>query len=480
MKSKYFLAIGLICNLLFFANLFAQNGTWKYFKKNDGLTDDNLKIYNVFNDRDNNLWFLTDKGINVYNGTSWITYTDKNGLVGKNISASLVDSKGNVWVGSYDGEHKDGGLSMFDGSKWVSYRKSEKILSEAHVRRIFEDSKGRIWVTTSTESGGYLGPAGASMGLVFLAFDFGLKALLQDGGISMFENGKWINFNETDQKPPYKFVKDIIEDKNGKIIFNTGKHELFMYDGSKFVKPGKEDGYSNGDVYELLKDHYGNIWVGSWDRQVMYDGSKWKIYGKKDGVISGLGHFWTFRIHESTKKKFMIFAGAQGIVVYDGNTWKNIRYDHVSSYTAHDMDTYRSLEDTSGNVWVYYNNNFGVYNGSEWHQSIRKVDCKFFIDSKSRVWLPEKDGLEVRLKGKEGGWTKMDEYKEIFGFVEDKRGNIWIGTKKNGVIMYNNNEFKSFNTANGLPSLSIQNIFTDENGRVWFSTSKGLCYYQNN
>ncbi|HNT80435.1 MAG TPA: two-component regulator propeller domain-containing protein [Bacteroidia bacterium] len=453
-----------------------SQGNWKYFKKEDGLLDINPKIFDVLNDKKNNIWFITDKGILVYDGKSWITYNEKNGLIGSRISTSLIDSKGNIWIGSYDGERKDGGLSVFDGEKWVSYRRSEKIFTEAHVRKIFEDSKGRIWATSSTESGSYLGPSGSAVGLVFSFIDLGLQGLLQDGGVSMFENGKWTNFNETPQKPPYKFVKDIIECPNGKILFNTGKHQLFMYDGNRFVVPGRDDGYSSGDVYDLIRDHNGNIWVGSWDRQVKYDGNKWTIYGKKDGVIKGLGHFWTFRIHESKKKGFIIFAGAQGIVIYDGSEWKNIRYDHVGPYTQHDMETYQSVEDTAGNVWVYYNNNFGVYNGKEWHQSQQKVDCKFFIDSKSRKWLPKKDGLEYKIDGK---WNKKEEYQDIFGFVEDRSGNIWIGMKQKGVVCYDNNEFKSYSASNGLPSNNVQNIFTDSNNRVWFSTDKGLCYYKN-
>jgi ligand-binding sensor domain-containing protein len=62
--------------------------------------------------------------------------------------------------------------------------------------------------------------------------------------------------------------------------------------------------------------------------------------------------------------------------------------------------------------------------------------------------------------------------------LEDKKGNIWLSTDKNGVFSYDGKTFKNFTTKDGLVNDSVKSILEDKNGNVWFGTRGfGLSRY---
>jgi len=72
---------------------------------------------------------------------------------------------------------------------------------------------------------------------------------------------------------------------------------------------------------------------------------------------------------------------------------------------------------------------------------------------------------------------------EISSILEDRRGNLWIGTGRrvlmggNGVSRYDGESFTTFTTANGLASNEVETILEDRRGNLWFATSSGVSRY---
>jgi signal transduction histidine kinase/ligand-binding sensor domain-containing protein len=63
----------------------------------------------------------------------------------------------------------------------------------------------------------------------------------------------------------------------------------------------------------------------------------------------------------------------------------------------------------------------------------------------------------------------------VFALREDRRGTLWAGTIRGGVVSYRNGTFRSFTTKDGLPSNEILRIDEDESGNVWVFTDKGVA-----
>ncbi|MCB0740152.1 MAG: hypothetical protein KDB92_03685, partial [Chitinophagaceae bacterium] len=67
-----------------------------------------------------------------------------------------------------------------------------------------------------------------------------------------------------------------------------------------------------------------------------------------------------------------------------------------------------------------------------------------------------------------------------YGFycgLKDKEGNLWFGSRVNGVFKYNGKVFTNYTTENGLCDNDISCITEDKEGNLWFGTPQGACKF---
>lgn len=74
------------------------------------------------------------------------------------------------------------------------------------------------------------------------------------------------------------------------------------------------------------------------------------------------------------------------------------------------------------------------------------------------------------------GSTESD---NIYCMLEDKIGNIWLGTTGEGVYLYNGNTFTQITKLEGLQSNCVYSLLEDNKGVIWIGTSEGLCKFVN-
>lgn len=61
--------------------------------------------------------------------------------------------------------------------------------------------------------------------------------------------------------------------------------------------------------------------------------------------------------------------------------------------------------------------------------------------------------------------------------LEDKQGNTWIASDKEGVCKYDGKTFTYFDYDDGLCNNQIRTIYEHPNGEIWFEGGYGLSYY---
>jgi ligand-binding sensor domain-containing protein len=61
--------------------------------------------------------------------------------------------------------------------------------------------------------------------------------------------------------------------------------------------------------------------------------------------------------------------------------------------------------------------------------------------------------------------------------LEDKNGNIWFGTTRDGVYRYDGKSFTNFTSKDGLNSNVVWSILEDKQGNIWFGTDAGICRF---
>jgi signal transduction histidine kinase/ligand-binding sensor domain-containing protein len=149
-----------------------RQGRTDVFSELDGLSGDD--IYDLFEDREGNIWIATVNGLDRFHELPVVTYSKSQGLSDIPWGGLLAAREGSVWFGTLDGLNR---LNQGQITVYRQHRARAGVrqivgsgLPDEGVGSLFQDSRGRIWV--STPSGiGYLEsdrfiPAGAPGGLV--------------------------------------------------------------------------------------------------------------------------------------------------------------------------------------------------------------------------------------------------------------------------------------------------------------------------
>ncbi|OSY87133.1 hypothetical protein WH52_12775 [Tenacibaculum holothuriorum] len=114
------------------------------------------------------------------------------------------------------------------------------------------------------------------------------------------------------------------------------------------------------------------------------------------------------------------------------------------------------------------------------------------FDGQGNLWVTNV-GVPNKLKklSPNGQWTSIDlnvldlsRRNGMNEVVVDRANTVWVGTRRNGVFIYNENgnRKKSLVTEpnkGNLPNLNVRTVAVDRNNRVWLGTLTGLVVYNN-
>ncbi|MDO4757057.1 MAG: two-component regulator propeller domain-containing protein, partial [Parabacteroides sp.] len=133
-------------------------------------------------------------------------------------------------------------------------------------------------------------------------------------------------------------------------------------------------------------------------------------------------------------------------------------------------------------------------------QSIARLEYNFstltpriYIDKKQRIWIYSTHGYEISCYSiKDNAWISFPgqekltkEHCNITALTDDSKGNIWIGTDNNGIIIaqFDKQTYtqlcKDYTHTYSLPCNHITTIYEDENNLMWIGTGKQGVSYTN-
>jgi signal transduction histidine kinase/ligand-binding sensor domain-containing protein len=93
-------------------------------------------------------------------------------------------------------------------------------------------------------------------------------------------------------------------------------------------------------------------------------------------------------------------------------------------------------------------------------------------DRDGALWLAASGNLYRMKDGQVTTYTAKDGVPQsvVTCFLQDRQGQLWIGTRDQGVCRLSGNRFTCYNTTNGLSSNYIRAIFEDREGTIWVGT----------
>lgn len=304
-----------------------------------------------------------------------------------------------------------------------------------------------------------------------------------------------------------------ILDSEGNLWFITRHKGIYLYDGSSFTNFSTIDGLPNDNITSIMEDKDGLLWFGysgglcSYDRKtfthvpipytdttgvwldkvypIVNPNEVMSILQDKNGIFwlgtNGAGVYRYDRFaEEKGGKKFTQYLSNVGMVYEDG-----MQHNIVLSIS----------EDLSGNIWFTSLSHAGVsrYNGDTFTHFMPEDGLSddfirsSFVDKTGNVWIGTHgnrngglDRFDAVPAGRQGqtftNYNKKDGLcsNNVQYIYQDKEGNLWLGSGRGNLCVYDGKTFKEFRTKDGESFDGILCILEDVNGNIWFSGKNGL------
>ncbi len=298
-----------------------------------------------------------------------------------------------------------------------------------------------------------------------------------------------------DQGLPSSNVYTVVQDARGAIWMGTISG-LARFDGNRFRVyrhiPGDASSLASDDVSSVLVDGKGRLWAS----------------GENSGInlfLPATGGFRHFR-HEPGRADSLagndVMALAEG---RDGSLWVGIYghgLDHMTSpghftHLTHDPDDPHSL--VSDNVLSLYSQDDGtLWIGTDKGLDVRAPDgtlrhVRFEgLDSTTMVWSISGDARRVRVATSVGLFVVEGDGPArhllphdprptgVVCSVRDRQGNLWIGTAR-GLFLVRDGHVTRFLprplVPDGQPGQLIWKLMVDSEGGLWIATQNaGVAY----
>ena len=281
---------------------------------------------------------------------------------------------------------------------------------------------------------------------------------------------------------------------NGVILYSIPKNSFQQID----IRTATQ---TSNDVESVYQDHLGDIWIFSKDPGIVHlnlvTNEKEHLFTPKDEIIKH-GRKSRKLIFEDNAKNLWLLPTEGNFCYYDRKerTLKPLLTDINNPKSIFSPLVRSHTLDNQGNCW------FATARGVEklcfFPQSYQfnltdyEAETRAFLqDSNKRLWTASKsnyiqifapDGNLVGYLSKQGNIIKEKQsfYNGVYSILEDKDGNIWLGTKeiglfqlkKTGANHYSIHHFEhQTNDPYSLSSNSIYAIFQDSRNNIWIG-----CY----
>jgi ligand-binding sensor domain-containing protein len=201
----------------------------EFFQGNDQVTqDEGNSVHAITEDQQGNIWFGTDEGAVKYDGTSFRSYTEKDGLSNTRVGRKciLTDKSGTIWVGTRGGVFRYLPAADSTGGQCFSLF---QLLPPVNVKGIMEDKTGNIWFAS------------------------------QDKGVFRYD-GKAMKHISDKKGLGDNYAGGMAQDQAGNYWF-TMNHGICRYDGETFTEFTSQDGIGGSEIWGIYIEQSGIIWI---------------------------------------------------------------------------------------------------------------------------------------------------------------------------------------------------------------------------
>ncbi|MEM8486974.1 MAG: two-component regulator propeller domain-containing protein, partial [Bacteroidota bacterium] len=242
---------------------------------------------------------------------------------------------------------------------------------------------------------------------------------------------------------------------------------------SIFSNYSLDDGLPQSQVYDILQDARGYIWLATYGGgAARFDGTSFELLSD----ISDAPHYRVvYDIYEDRSGKLW-FATGNGVLCYDGFATKAMSTEDGLA----DNRVQSIIEDKNGTMWFGTASGVSTFDGESFTTYGREDGLPH-----PSVWDIVEDENGVLWFGTQGGVGRFDgtfqhlpRFDQVFvrDLAHDAQGQLWFGTDE-GLFVQNGESYKHFTMEDGLPDLLVHSLLFDEDDTLLIGTQEGLAKF---
>ncbi|HET9531563.1 MAG TPA: two-component regulator propeller domain-containing protein [Blastocatellia bacterium] len=414
------------------------NGEWTVRAVEIGLpqeVDNDIRVRALVEDRHGALWIGAGSGLyRRWPDGRTERYTTEHGLPANDLLALLIDTDGQLWVGTRKGLAQ---IALGPGThqpRIIRLYTEKNGLPNPNTRSLFRSSTGQLWVGSSTAL---------------------VEFVPQPG-----QDGSRFGYYDSELVLNKLFVQTLAKDRDGNLWIGTDNGAIKLARNG-FTTYTEADGLGESRVSSIFESRAGDLCVmtlfSSATPLSWFEGKRFRaIRPRLPRRLTYFGWGWHQITLQDRAGEWWLPTG-QGLIRYP-------KVDHVRQlaatppkaiYTTRDglasNDVTRLYEDSRGDIWIAtFSEALGGI--SRWERATETIrHCG------------EADGLPLKNAG-------------ASAFGEDREGNLWIGfIGANFLARFSDGRFTLFTSEQGLPVGSVYDLYLDRAGRLWIATTGGLA-----
>ena len=369
------------------------------------------------------------------------------------VSEIYLDRDGFIWVATRNG------LNKYDGYQFRLFKKEKKAelgMASNYVNCMVQDRNGLFYV--------------------------GMYGALQSFNGYRFKDIK-VHDLQDHVMPPY--VTSLLERENGEILIGTSGHGLLRL-------TDKENAHQMGGaladiigVHSMIEDQQQRIWLVTEEQGlVCYDGNKTFRYFEDDIFRTQMRS-----VCEGRDGRIYVGTAKNGLYVL---TQKGF-FEHVEATgTLPVVEIYCNMK---GELLLGYDGmgmgifqpQTGILTNNPYYSrevDLSKSKCYSIVEDKTgNVWLgllqkgifmQPRTETPFNYMGFKLGANNLIGQACVTSVLIDSKGYTWIGTDKDGLYSFDNNNRPTYHYKGNFPS-TILSITEDNQGRIWVGSFREGC-----
>jgi signal transduction histidine kinase/ligand-binding sensor domain-containing protein len=153
-------------------------------------------------------------------------------------------------------------------------------------------------------------------------------------------------------------------------------------------------------------------------------------------------------------------------------------------------------QDSLGQIWIARRSGISSFDGIKFtnfniNDGLSSTSYAYLrIDSKNKLWALDESGQLIISSFSGKRWNSIyNAQGQISGnyhiytafeiLYQDEKPVVLVGSDKDGIFRFQNNQWKQFKESEGLPGNNVNSILQFK-GKVYVATNKGICIFMNN